>query len=86
MESVSISDGNVGERPACLIPSGGVKRRYTEARLVTFRNGFMHMKPLYVSHDDRVSNMKASLVLVDGQFMHHEALHVRGGGAFLCHK
>ena len=75
MESVSISDGNVGEHPACLIPSGGVKRRYTEAKLVAFRNGFIRVDPLYVSHDDRVINMESSHVLVDSQFMHHEALH-----------
>ena len=44
------------------------------------------MDPLYVSHDDRVSNIGASHVSVGSPFMHHKALHVRGGGAFLCHK
>ena len=76
MESVSFSDGNVGERPACLIPSGGVKRRYTEARLVTFRNGFAHMEPLYVSHDGELVNLKTFPVSIDSPFMHHEAPHV----------
>ena len=51
VESASFSDGNVGKCPACLIPSDWVKRRYTEAELVVFRNGFAHMEPLYVSHD-----------------------------------
>ena len=86
MESAPFSDGNVGEHPVCLILSGKVKRLYTEVRLVVFRNGFIRVDPLYVSHDDRVSNMEASLVLVDSPFIHHEALHVLGGGAFLCYE
>ena len=65
VESVSISDGNVGERPACLIPSDRVKRRCTEARLVAFRNGFARVDPLYVSHDGRLINVKSSLVSID---------------------
>ena len=86
MESASFSDGNVGERPACLIPSGRVKRRYTEAILVTFRNGFMHVDPLYDSHNGRLINVKSSLVSVDIQFIHHEAPYVRDSDAFLCYK
>lgn len=86
VESVSFSDGNVGERPACLIPSGRVKRRCTEARLVAFRNGFAHIEPLYVLHNGELINVEAFLVSVDSLFIHHEALHVRGGGAFLCHE
>jgi len=35
----------------------------------------MHVEPLYVSHNGRVINMEASLVLVDSPFIHHEALH-----------
>ena len=86
MESVSISDGNVGERPACLIPSDRVKRRYTETILVAFRNGFAHIEPLYVSHDGGLVSLKTFLASIDSPFMHHKALHVRGCDAFLCHK
>ena len=86
VESVSITEGNVGSGPACLIPSYGVKRRYTEARLVAFRNGFAHIEPPYVSHDGRLVNLKTFPASVDSPFMHHEAPHVRGGGAFLCHE
>lgn len=35
----------------------------------------MHVEPLYVSHDDRVSNMGASPASIDSQFMHCESLH-----------
>ena len=75
MESASFSDGNVGERPACLIPSDRVKRRYTEARLVACRNGFMHVDPLYVSHNGELVNLKTFPVSVDSQFIHHEAIY-----------
>ena len=46
----------------------------------------MHMDPLYDSHNGRLINVKSSLVSVDNPFMHHEALHAWGSGAFLCHK
>jgi len=44
------------------------------------------MEPPYVSHNGGLINTEPSFVSVDSPFMHHEALHVRGGGVFLCHK
>lgn len=35
----------------------------------------MHVEPLYVSHNGRISNMEASHVSVDSQFMHCESLY-----------
>ena len=69
-----------------MIPSDRVKRRYTEARLVAFRNGFIRVDPLYVSHNGELVNLKTFPASVDSPFIHHEALHVRDDGAFLCHK
>ena len=63
-----------------------MKRWCTEARLVTFRDGFAHMKPLYVSNNGRLINVEAPLVSVDSPFIHHEAPYVQDSDAFLCHK